>query len=215
MGIRKKKRTIFRHAQSIIAEEYDVIRTNIEFSSYEHNTRSVVISSPQKGEGKSVTAANIAVSFAKQGKKILLIDGHMRNPTVHLFFQFRNCVGLSHILTGQRTAGETTNRTSIEGLHVITAGAIPYNTEELFRSVEMDRFMEQAYKLYDFVIVDGPPVLESPDAKMLAMKCDGVILVLKNNQTEDRAAIEAKNTLTIVKANILGAILNGKNSTAS
>jgi capsular exopolysaccharide synthesis family protein len=202
--------TINKNLNSIVAEEYDMIRANIEFSSFENDCRSIMITSPSYGEGKSITTANLAISIAQDSKKVLIIDANIRNPSIHQIFKIKNTIGLTNILIGQKKLEETLNQTEFGRVGVVTSGPIPNNSEKLFRSVLLEQLITKAKELYDYVLIDVPPVLEENDTKIIAGQTDGVILVIRNGRTEDYLAVEAKNSLEVAHANMLGVILNAK-----
>ncbi|MFC0560056.1 CpsD/CapB family tyrosine-protein kinase [Halalkalibacter alkalisediminis] len=202
--------TINKNLHSIVADEYDTIRENIEFASFENNYRSIMITSPTYGEGKSITTANLAISLAQNSKKVLIIDANIRNPSIHQIFKIKNTIGLTNVLIGQKALEETLNQTEFGRIGVVTSGPIPNNSEKLFRSVLLEQLLDKAKELYDYVLIDVPPVLEENDSKIMASLCDGVILVVRNGKTEDALALEAKKSLVMVHANLLGVILNGK-----
>ncbi len=202
--------TINKNLHSVVAEEYEMIRSNIEFASFENNCRSIMITSPGYGEGKSITTANLAISLAQDSKKVLIIDADIRRPSIHQIFKIKNTVGLTNVLIGQKKLEETLNQTEFGRIGVLTSGPIPTNTEKLLRSVLLEQLLEKAKELYDYVLVDVPPVLEENDTKIIASQCDGVILVVRNGKTEDYLAVEAKNSLEVAHAKILGVVLNSK-----
>ena len=213
MTLKIKKRSFLthhNHPNSVIANEYEYIRQNIEFSTYENSCRSLLVTSPGKGEGKSTTSANLAVVLATPDKKVLLIDANIKKPSIHHLFKIKNTIGLTNILSGQKTLGDTVNQTDIVSLKVLTSGPLPYNIESLLKSKNMESLYEQALKLYDYIVFDTPSVLEDNTAKILSAKCDGVILVIKSGKTEDNLALEAKRSLQMSKAKILGVIFNNK-----
>lgn len=212
MFSRKSINTVSDHFNALVTEEYDRIRTNIEFSSIENNCRSITITSPTRGEGKSTTATNIAYSLAREGKTVLLIDANIKNPMLNMYFKIKNTFGLTNILAGQKLLEEAINQTETSRLHLLTSGPIPLNTEKLFKSTLMDKLLDEAKGKYDFVIIDAPGILEDPDTKIIANRSDGVILVVRNRKTEDVLALEAKNALDIANAKFLGVVLNGKRS---
>ncbi len=169
-----------------------------------------MVTSSGPGEGKSTTAANVATVFAQQGKKVLLIDGDMRKPTVHYTFQLQNMYGLSNVLTGQKEITEAVNFSEVTDLFILTCGPIPPNPAELMGSRNMQRFLEEAKGIYDLIIFDTPPVLAVTDAQILANQCDGTILVTSSGKTEIEAAQKAKDLLEHAKGKLLGVVLNNK-----
>ncbi|WP_106406383.1 CpsD/CapB family tyrosine-protein kinase [Bacillus marinisedimentorum] len=207
-----KQRSLIAHhdKKSPISEQYRTIRTNIEFASIDEDLRTIMVTSSGPGEGKSTTAANVATVFAQQGKKVLLIDGDMRKPTVHYTFQLQNMYGLSNVLTGQKEITEAVNFSEVTDLFILTCGPIPPNPAELMGSRNMQRFLEEAKGIYDLIIFDTPPVLAVTDAQILANQCDGTILVTSSGKTEIEAAQKAKDLLEHAKGKLLGVVLNNK-----
>ncbi|WP_170007331.1 CpsD/CapB family tyrosine-protein kinase [Bacillus fonticola] len=196
--------------KSPISEQYRTLRTNIQFSSVDQQYRSIMVTSAGPGEGKSTTAANLAVVFAQQGKKVLLIDADLRKPTVHYTFSFANTVGLTNVLTRLADFQEAVRATRIENLDVLTSGPIPPNPAELLSSRSMGEFLQEAYTEYDLLLFDTPPVLAVTDAQLLANLCDGTILVVSSGNTEIETATKAKELLQAAQAKLLGVVLNNK-----
>ncbi|MTH54501.1 polysaccharide biosynthesis tyrosine autokinase [Bacillus mangrovi] len=196
--------------KSPVAEQYRTIRTNIEFSQVEGNLTTMLITSSGPGEGKSTTSANMAVVFAQQGKKVLLIDGDLRKPTAHFTFKMDNSVGLTNVLTRQMSLQNTVQLTDQTNLHLLTSGPIPPNPSELLASGNMRSLLDEARKLYDLIIFDTPPVLAVTDAQVLANQVDGVVLVVSSGKTEIERAQKAKEQLFNASAKILGVVLNNK-----
>lgn len=218
----KSKKTSNKHRRSLItkvspkspiSEQYRTIRTNIQFSSVDEALRSIVITSTGPGEGKSTTVANLAVVFAQQGKKVLLIDADLRKPTVHYTFQMINSVGLTNVLTRQISFNEAIRETDVENLHILTSGPIPPNPSELLASNAMKKLLEDTKEYFDLVLFDAPPILAVTDAQVLANLTDGSVLVTSSGSTDKDAAIKAKDLLKNAKAKLLGAILNNKKIT--
>jgi protein-tyrosine kinase len=202
----------FYSPRAVISEQYRTIRTNIEFSSVDESINSVLVTSSAPGEGKSTTVANLAVVFAQQGKKVLLIDADLRKPTVHYTFQTDNLNGLTNVLTKQSTIEMAVSQTYVENLVVLTSGPIPPNPAELLGSKAMEDLLEAAKQEYDVVIFDTPPILAVTDAQILANKCDGTILVVNSGKTVIEPAVRAKELLLSSKGKLLGVVLNQKNA---
>ena len=196
--------------KSPIAEQFRTIRTNIQFSSVDEELQTMIVTSSGPAEGKSTTTANLAVVFAQQGKRVLLIDADLRKPTVHYTFRTENHIGLSNVLTRQSSLEEAVTVTSQDKLWVLSSGPIPPNPSELLGSKGMKTLLEQAKDEYDVIILDTPPVLAVTDAQVLANLTDGVVLVVSSGKTETDAAIKAKELLESAKAKILGVVLNNK-----
>lgn len=194
--------------KSIVSEQFRTLRTNINFSTPDHELRTLLFTSASPGEGKSTVAANTAVVFAQEGKRVLLIDADMRKPTVHYTFHMTNTLGLSNLLTRQATLFEATKISDIDNLDVITCGPIPPNPAELLGSKTMDKILEEMKENYDIIIFDAPPVLSVTDGQILSNKCEGTILVLSAGQTEKESILKAKEALVSAQATILGTVLN-------
>lgn len=196
--------------KSPISEQFRTIRTNIQFSVVDEEICSIMVTSSGPMEGKSTTAANLAVVFAQQGKSVLLVDADLRKPTVHYTFGLANSKGLSSVLTRQAELGEAVNTTDVDHLHVLTSGPIPPNPAELLSSRAMGQFFELVKEEYDLVIFDTPPVNAVTDGQVLANQCDGTILVVSSGRTEVDPVTKAKELLVAAQARILGVVLNNK-----
>ncbi|UOR14056.1 CpsD/CapB family tyrosine-protein kinase [Halobacillus amylolyticus] len=196
--------------KSPIAEQYRTIRANLQFASVDKELQSLLITSAGPSEGKSMTSANMAAVFAQQGKRVLLVDGDLRKPTVHHSFRLNNTKGLSNFLVGRQTLKETTQITAVDNLDVLPSGPIPPNPSELLGSKAMHKLMMEARQHYDLIILDTPPVLAVSDSQVLAREVDGVMLVVRSGQTEFQAAERAKELLEQSKANLLGVVLNDR-----
>lgn len=196
--------------KSPISEQYRTIRTNLQFSAVDSELRSILVTSSSPGEGKSMTAANIAITYAQQGLRTLIIDADLRKPTVHYTFRLDNLRGLSNVLVNESTLDEAVNETAIPNLDVISSGPIPPNPSELLGSRRMQHILEEAKKIYDLIIFDTPPVLAVTDAQILADIVDGAILVIRSKRTEFEAAEKAKEALEPAQAKLLGTVLNDR-----
>lgn len=206
----KRKLIAKLNPKSPISEQYKTIRTNIQFASADDELRSFMVTSASPGEGKSTTAANLAIVFAQQGKRVLLVDSDLRKPTMHYTFRVTNAVGLTNVLTRQASLVEAVQATDVEKLDLLSSGPIPPNPAELLSSRMMEQMLAEAYKQYDLVIFDSPPVLAVTDAQVLANQCQGTVLVVKSGVTELENALKAKELLQAAKAKLLGAVLNNK-----
>ncbi|MGM9988822.1 MAG: CpsD/CapB family tyrosine-protein kinase [Bacillaceae bacterium] len=207
-----KQRSLITHVQpkAVISEQYRNVRTNIQFSSVDEDIKSLLVTSSGPSEGKSTTASNMAVVFAQQGKRVLLIDADLRKPTDHYTFKVENLYGLSTVLTKQKLLNECIQPTYVKNLSILTSGPIPPNPSELLVSRRMERLIEEAKTQFDIVIFDTPPVLAVADAQILANKVDGIVFVVRSEQTEIESAVKAKNILSGAKGKLLGVVLNGR-----
>ena len=184
-------------------EAYTQLRTNLLFSVAASNSgcRVFVVTSPNPGEGKSLTAANIAVSFAMLGKKTLLIDADMRKPVQHRLWKVAPKNGLSNLLTN-------VNRCYVSEvedlpLNIVTAGEIPPNPSELLTSPR------------DFIIIDTPPVNVVADAQIISPLVDAVVLIARSSVTKKEDILRAKQNITMAGGKIAGVVLNSQNAKSS
>lgn len=194
--------------KSPISEQYRTIRTNLEFTAVDDDLQTMVITSASSGEGKSTTSSNLAVVYAQQGKKVLLVDCDMRRPTAHFTFRLSNGIGLSTVLAKKTTVEKATHSTQVENLDLIAAGPIPPNPSELLSSKMMDRVLEELRANYDIIILDAPPMMQVADTRLLARKVDGVVLVVGCDKSDRQMVVKAKEQLTLAEAHILGVVLN-------
>ncbi|MDA2450395.1 CpsD/CapB family tyrosine-protein kinase [Bacillus cereus] len=209
---RKPLRQLITHKEpkSRIAEQYRNIRTNIEFTSVDNHIRSIIVTSVDSGDGKTTTIANLAVVFGQQGKKVLLIGADLRKPTLQNLFATYSPNGLTNLLSGQTSFVQCIQKTDIEKVYVMSAGPIPPNPAELLGYRKMDEVLLEAYKMFDIVLIDTPPVMAVTDAQILANKCDGVVLVARSEKTEKDKLIKVKQILDKASGKLLGVILNDK-----
>lgn len=212
MAIKEKERGLISYSSpdSSISEQYRTIRTNIQFSSIDHKYRTLIITSPGYREGKSTTVANLAISMVQQGEKVLVVDADLRKPTLHTMFDIENASGLANVLTGETAFEEAIKRTEIERLEILTSGPPPFNPADLLSSSTLDEWIGRAQELYTVILFDSPPVLELTDARILANKCEGTILVVSNGKTKAEEIVEAKRLLELSRAKCVGVILNKK-----
>ncbi len=197
-------------SKSPISEQYRTIRTNIQYSSIDQEVRSLMVTSTGPGEGKSTTVANLAVVFAQQGKRVLLVDADLRKPTVHYTFNQTNTFGLTSVLTKQLTLEKAISDAEEKNLFILTSGPIPPNPSELLSSRAMEQFFHDAQDLFDIILFDTPPVLAVTDAQILANKCEGTILVVSSGKTEKELVLKAKELLDSAQSKLLGVVLNNK-----
>jgi capsular exopolysaccharide synthesis family protein len=195
---------------SVVAEQYRTIRTNIQFSSVDKIVKTIMVTSANMSEGKSTTVSNLAVAFAQQGKKVLLIDADLRKPTLQYVFNLKNSVGLSSVLSWRSQLADSINNTHIPDLDVITSGPIPPNPSELLGSNSMKSLLTTLKSSYEIILIDSPPLLPVTDAKVLGGIVDGLILVLKSGSTEIEDVKKVKAMIDGISAKILGTILNKK-----
>lgn len=197
--------------RSIVSESYKILRTNIQYSSFDKKIRSIVVTSAGAGEGKSMTACNLALSFAQENKKVILIDCDLRRPSIHRKFKISNNLGLSDILVESLRKEDAIYKYN-ENLSIITSGHIPPNPSEMLGSNQIANLIENLKEDYDMVMLDSAPLRAVTDAQLLSIKTDGTILVVEAEKTKKEDIIYAKELLVKVDANILGLVLNKSKS---
>ncbi|CAH1211491.1 Putative tyrosine-protein kinase YveL [Paenibacillus allorhizoplanae] len=204
------KRPIITHQnpKSPISEAYRALRTNIQFSSIDEELRVIMVTSAGPGEGKSTTLINLAVAYAQTDKKVLIIDGDLRKPTMHHTLRVSNRWGLTNLLTNQLTIQEVLQDTFIPNLQIITSGPIPPNPSEILASKKMISTIEELKQRFDVILIDAPPAIAVTDSQIIASRTDGVILVVNSDRTKREAVLKAKQNLDNVRARILGVVLN-------
>jgi len=195
---------------SIEAESYRTLRTNIQYSSIDKEIKSIVVTSADPQDGKSTISGNLALSFAQNGKKVIIIDCDLRRPSIHKKFNLSNLYGLSEVLIGKETLDNAIQEYKTN-IHVLPSGKIPPNSAEMISSISMNNLLEELKIKYDIVIIDSPPLGTFSDGQILSTKVDGTILVVKAGESKIEAVKEAKNLLNKVGANIIGVVINKVN----
>jgi tyrosine-protein kinase Etk/Wzc len=196
------------NARSSEAEAYRTLRTNLIFSQAIQSLRTVVVTSPSPKDGKTTTAANLAVTFAHQGIRVLLMDCDLRKSRLHALFGLSREPGLSQVILGESSIREAVRQSSVDGLSLITSGVLPPNPSELLGSTRLREMVAQFATEYDIVIMDSPPIYVAADAQILSALADGVVLVLRAGQTQRQSAQESVSRLANVGARVVGAVLN-------
>lgn len=203
-----KKLISLREPKSPVSESYREIRTNIEFSNLDKEIKVITITSSKQNEGKSTVLGNLAVSFANLEKKVLILDGDLRNPSVHRMFGLSNSHGVTDVLVDNKGFVECVHTTEIRNLNVLTSGKIPPNPSEMLSSRKMKTFIESLKEHYDYIFIDAPPIGIITDAGIISTYSDGCILVAAAGESDIDMIKIAKERLEKVNANILGVVLN-------
>ena len=201
---------------SIISESYRRLRTNLKLSGSVESLKALLISSGTAGDGKTTVAVNLATTFIAENKRVLVIDANFWRPNLHTIFPKstveggaveQSNLGLSNLLMGQCGYEEVIGPSGIEGLDIIDSGPLPSNPAELLGGVQMEQLVKQERESYDYVIIDGPPVLLVSASKMLARLADGTVLVFNAGATRRGAAQRTIRELKEVNATIVGCVL--------
>lgn len=191
-----------------VREAYKTLRTNVMFSfTGESACKVAVVTSALQSEGKSTTATNLALSFAELGKRTLLVDCDLRRPKLGRLLNLSAPAGLSNVLMDPRLL-ETALIRDFGGVDVILAGDIPPNPSELLASARMEKLLEQMKEQYEYIFLDTPPVNMVTDAMALAPRSDGVLFVVRANQSDRVSVMHAVDQLEYAQARVLGFILN-------
>jgi len=203
-----RMRRVLSDAGSEESEAYRAIRTAMFFALRHDESRTILICSPEAGDGKSTLTANLAIALAQAGQKVLLIDGDFRRPALHRAFDLSDTAGLSNVLSGDDTAEQAIQATSVAGLDVLPAGAAPANSAELLNSGSFTDLIETISTKYDYVLVDSPPTIAVSDARILSALCDVTLVVIRADHTTRRAATRTRDALRSVGGNLAGVVIN-------
>lgn len=194
--------------RSVVAESYRSLRTNLAFARASQDVRTLVLTSPGPADGKSTTVANLAITFAQQGQRTLLIDADLRRAVLDKTFSVPRSPGLTELIIGSVGLDQAVHETQVPNLFVMGSGQFPPNPSELLGSPAMREILAEAKEKFDVVLFDSPPLLAVTDAAVLSTMVDGTVLVVRMGSTAREAARLAIARLRQVHARILGALLN-------
>jgi non-specific protein-tyrosine kinase len=214
MGGERGRSEIYRlvtllYPRSAVAESYRMLRSNLEFARVDRPIHTILVTSALPGEGKTVTAANLAIAFALEGRRVLLVDADLRKPAVHTLFDIPNTQGLTTMLRSDSVTLESVAHTNEqERLRVLTSGPLPPNPAEMLGSQRMLTVLQRLQASQDVLIIDSPPLRVVTDAAILSAFVDGTLLVI-DATTSRRAAVRlGREALNRVNAQVLGVVLN-------
>ena len=194
------------------AEAYRVLRTNILFAGRKSETQTTFsVVSGGAGEGKTTTMFNLAVVFAQQGDRVLVVDSDLRRPSMHRFFKLSNNIGLTNYLLGQATIEEVIQTTELPSLHFIPSGKLPSSSMGILSSAKMKEFVAEMKSRYDYVFLDAPPIMGVSDASVLASMVDMCVLVVQYRKYPQLMTQRAKDMVTKVGGELVGVVLNNIN----
>lgn len=194
-----------------ITESIKRIRTNIMFSHPDNPKKTLLVSSAIPSEGKTLLTSNLGVVMAQTGKKVLLVDADLRNPSLHKTFELDESSGLSNSLINPINLHRVARVTKVPNLYVITSGPPSPNPSELLSSLAMVEFLKVAKEEYDWIIIDSPPLLTVTDGSILARMVDGIVFVLRNKRTSIAIAQKGVGCISAVHDKILGVVINDLN----
>lgn len=200
--------TISHHPLSIVTESYRTIRSALLFCQAEKPPQVILLTSPAKAEGKTVTTLNLAIALAQESHSVLVVDADLRRGCCHRRLGIRNHKGLSNVLTGNLSLEEGISETSVRGLSLLSCGTYPPNPSDLLGSNKMREILSSLRNSFDFILIDSPPAIAISDVAVISSVCDGVLLVLHGKKTTTAAARQALERLESVGAPVLGVILN-------
>jgi succinoglycan biosynthesis transport protein ExoP len=226
--------------RSPAAEMYRFLRTNLEFVNFDRQAKTVLVTSPQPSQGKSTTIANLAVTLLRAGKKVALVEGDLRRPSLHRFFKVRNALGVTTVVSGATSLDEAVHTLTFteasyaangaEGggdatpsatgaavesasgelhLDVLTSGPVPPNPGEIVTSDQLSSILAELRRYHDYVLVDAPPMFVVGDAATLAGRVDGVIVILRFNETTTGTLAAVDEFVKRIPARTLGVVVTG------
>ena len=210
-NIQEERRNLLSpQSDFFIREAYKTLRTNVSFSlSDEDKSKVVVVTSALQGEGKSITALNLAISYAMTDRKVLVVDCDLRRPKMARLLQLNAKVGLSNLIMDPSVKREAIIPSGIENMDVILSGKIPPNPSELLGSPRMQKLIQELREEYDLIFLDSPPINMVTDAMVLAPESNGVLFLVRANRSERGAILHAVEQLEYAKVKVLGFVLNG------
>ena len=194
--------------RSNVAESFRTVRTALSFGISQTAAKTILVTSPAPGDGKSSTASNMALAFAQSGRRTLLIDADCRRPTQDRIYELPDGPGLADVLAGEADVHAAIVAGVTEKLDVLPCGTIPHNPAELLDSQALLDLLAGLGGEYDQVVIDAPPVVPVTDARILAASCDAAVLVLRADKSTRRMAEHARDALASVGANLLGVVIN-------
>jgi capsular exopolysaccharide synthesis family protein len=192
-----------------VQESYRVLRTNVMFSLPGEGCKCVGVTSPAPGDGKSTTAANLAIALSQIGKKVILIDCDMRLPTVATAFDISAAPGLSDFLVGQAKIEDAVRRSNTHGISILPAGNLPPDATGLLEDKQLDSLFSALKKIFDYIIVDLPPVNTVPDAMILSKYMDGFLIAVREQKTKHREIDQMLRQIRLADVRVLGFVNTG------
>lgn len=200
----KSKNVINSDSKFAIVEGYKIARTNLVFSLSAAESNIAVVTSWSKGEGKSTATSNLAISFSKMGKKVLLVDCDLRRPNVHNLLKLDNTVGLSEVVGKFKTFKEAVHTDVLPCLDVLTSGSIPPNPSELLASTSFDALINTIRNDYEYIIIDSPPLGVVTDTLLLKDYIGGYVVVVREKVTTHGDIEKTIQSIKLADSKILG-----------
>ena len=201
-------RTVQLEPTSDVSEAYRTVRTALYFGASEGKGKTLLVTSPSPGDGKTTSASNLAIAMAQAGQRVLIVDADFRKPMQHRVFVAKNDIGLSSVLNGRGTLDNAIQHTAVGGLDLLPCGPIPHNPSEMLNSQAFIDALKELAGRYDQVVIDSPPVVPVTDARILGAICDMTLLVLRAEKSSRRISAHARDGLLSVGAQVLGVVVN-------
>ena len=205
--IQELKRIKGDQARNLIAEEFRIIRTQVLFGNPNLSHKLIAVTSPTPGDGKTSLAVNLAISIAKAGRRVLLIDGDLRKPDVHRVFNLPDSPGFAELIQGSHEPGAAIKKSEIDGLEILPAGTPLTRPSELLSRPEMARLLLALGDMYDHIILDTAPLLPVSDTHVLAGMVDAVIVSFNAEVDRDTVSL-TQDILRRSRANVIGTVMN-------
>jgi succinoglycan biosynthesis transport protein ExoP len=203
---------ILDDSRSQLAESFRTFRSNLLFTGVDRPRRSMLVTSPVPGDGKTTCAAHLGVALSQLGKKVLLVDADLRKPALHRAFEVKSAPGIVNVLLEEdwpKALEKAIQATRTRNLYLLPCGNVPPNPNEMLGSEKIGQVMECLSGRYDFLILDAPPLLAVSDPMVLANRVDGIVLVVRGGQTSRSALKNSMDLLANAQSKILGIVLNG------
>jgi capsular exopolysaccharide synthesis family protein len=199
----------FYDTKSSVAEQYKILRTNIQAINSKYPIKTITITSSIHKEGKSITAINLAISMAHDlnKKSVLLVDADLRRASISKYLGFKSEYGLADLINNGLSVDEALINIGIDNLTVLPAGKIPHNPAELLGSAKLKNLVSLLKSKYDYIIFDSPPIIPVTDAGLLGAQTDGLVMVIQANRTQKGIVDHAESLLKQAQAKVLGYIL--------
>ncbi len=194
--------------RSAAAEAFRSLRTNLMFSSVENPIHTLLVTSPARDDQKSISLANLAVTFAQSGNRTVIVDADLRQPQQHQIWNIDSSKGLTTMMVDDDAISEPPLlATEVDNLHVLPTGALPPNPADLLSANRMDEIIGALKKRADYLLFDSPPILAATDATLLGIKLDAALLVIRAGDTRRDHTAQARQALERVQVRIVGAVL--------
>lgn len=205
-------KTLHKNLEFTATEQYKLIRANLDFTlPYDEKCPVIGVTSSMRGEGKSTTAVNLSYVFAEKGSKVLLIDADLRIPSIAKKLEIESSPGLADLLRGKGAQISEFQSHLLSNWFVLPAGDIPPNPSELLGSSRMENVLKQLREVFDYIIIDLPPVNLVSDAISISSLISGMIVVIREEYTEKKELERCYRQLKLSNVNILGCVMNGTN----